>query len=392
MLNEKISRSINMDSAGNKIKTKRLVIFTIIILSLITTFTAINANSTAGTNQIQLAILLDTSSSMDGLINQAKTQLWKIVNELARSEKEGESIELQVALYEYGKSSIPEGENYLRMIIPLSTDLDKISDELFKLQTNGGDEYCGTVIKAAVDGLKWNEKNNILKIIVIAGNEPFTQGTIDYKESCQSAISEGIIINTIYCGEYVEGITTKWKDGADLADGKYTNINHDEQIVHITAPQDDELAKLGIELNKTYLAYGKVGLEKKELQSAQDENSINLSPSVMAERAVTKASGQYRNASWDLVDADTEGEINLEELAKDELPKELQNLSVEEQKKYLEKKRNDREEIQEKINRLNEERRKFIAAKMLENETNTFDTAILKIISDQAKEKGYLFK
>ncbi|MEK7483916.1 MAG: hypothetical protein AABZ60_06265, partial [Planctomycetota bacterium] len=30
---------------------------------------------------IQMVILLDTSGSMDGLIEQAKTQLWKIVNE-----------------------------------------------------------------------------------------------------------------------------------------------------------------------------------------------------------------------------------------------------------------------------------------------------------------------
>jgi hypothetical protein len=32
---------------------------------------------------IMLALLLDTSNSMDGLIDQAKSQLWKIVNELA---------------------------------------------------------------------------------------------------------------------------------------------------------------------------------------------------------------------------------------------------------------------------------------------------------------------
>ena len=32
---------------------------------------------------VQLAILLDTSNSMDGLIAQAKTQLWNIVNEFA---------------------------------------------------------------------------------------------------------------------------------------------------------------------------------------------------------------------------------------------------------------------------------------------------------------------
>jgi hypothetical protein len=32
---------------------------------------------------IMLALLIDTSNSMDGLIDQAKSQLWKIVNELA---------------------------------------------------------------------------------------------------------------------------------------------------------------------------------------------------------------------------------------------------------------------------------------------------------------------
>ncbi|MEO7992108.1 MAG: hypothetical protein ABI663_21325, partial [Chryseolinea sp.] len=32
---------------------------------------------------IMLALLLDTSNSMDGLIDQAKSQLWRIVNEVA---------------------------------------------------------------------------------------------------------------------------------------------------------------------------------------------------------------------------------------------------------------------------------------------------------------------
>ena len=56
---------------------------------------------------VQMAILLDTSGSMDGLIEQAKMQLWKIVNEMARGKRGGRSPMLEVALYEYGKSSIP---------------------------------------------------------------------------------------------------------------------------------------------------------------------------------------------------------------------------------------------------------------------------------------------
>ena len=35
--------------------------------------------------KIKLALILDTSNSMDGLIDQAKNQLWKIVMELAKT-------------------------------------------------------------------------------------------------------------------------------------------------------------------------------------------------------------------------------------------------------------------------------------------------------------------
>ena len=60
------------------------------------------AQTTKKDYKIQVALMLDTSGSMDGLIDQAKTQLWKIVNDLALAECEGQKPELQIALYEYG--------------------------------------------------------------------------------------------------------------------------------------------------------------------------------------------------------------------------------------------------------------------------------------------------
>src|SRR5688572_10213943 len=52
--------------------------------------------------KIQIAILIDTSGSMDGLIDQARTQLWKIVNEFATVKQNGVTPDVEVALYEYG--------------------------------------------------------------------------------------------------------------------------------------------------------------------------------------------------------------------------------------------------------------------------------------------------
>ena len=98
---------------------------------------------------VQVAVLLDTSNSMDGLINQARTQLWKIVNELVSAEKSGSKPAIEVALYEYGNSSLARETGWLRLVVPFTTDLDLVARELFALKTNGGDEYCGQVIKDA---------------------------------------------------------------------------------------------------------------------------------------------------------------------------------------------------------------------------------------------------
>jgi hypothetical protein len=344
-------------------------------------------------SSIQLAILLDTSNSMDGLIDQAKSQLWKIVNELATTKKDGKPVDLYVALYEYGKDAIPAQEGHLRNIVPFTQDLDKISDELFKLKTNGGEEFCGKVILSAVNNLQWNISNDELKIIFIAGNEPFTQGDVDYKKACKKAVKNGIVVNTIFCGNYDEGIQTMWKDGADLSDGKYMNIDHNAEIVHIDAPQDDEIVKLGQELNKTYIAFGIGGKEKKYLQAEQDANSMSLSPEVMVQRSVTKSGAQYKNSTWDLVDAKKEGTIKIEELKDEELPVEMKNMSLQERKNYLDQKEKERAQIQDKINKLNEERSKYVAQKLLENKNdNTLDAVMIKTIREQAKLKNYKFE
>ncbi len=69
------------------------------------------------------------------------------------------------------------------MVSNLTTDLDAISADLFALTTNGGSEYCGMVIDRAVSKLSWSKSNDVLKIIYIAGNEPFTQGPLSYRDS-----------------------------------------------------------------------------------------------------------------------------------------------------------------------------------------------------------------
>jgi hypothetical protein len=342
---------------------------------------------------IQMAILLDTSGSMEGLIEQAKAQLWKVVNELATARRNGQAPQLQVALYEYGKDSIPASEGYLRMIVPLSGDLDRLSAELFQLKTNGGSEHCGQVIQRAARDLAWSSGANDLKMIFIAGNEPFTQGAVDYRQAVKGSISRGIVVNTIFCGNFEEGVQGNWKDGADLADGRYLTIDQNHQLPRIAAPQDQELDKLNQDLNKTYLAYGDKGLERKALQEKQDANALTLSPTVSAQRVAAKSSGQYRNAEWDLVDAKKEGKVKVAEMKDEELPEELRILPAAEREAYIEQLQKKRKTVQDKIQKLSRERETYVNEQMKKLTVgSTLDNAILGAVRAQATAKQFRFE
>ena len=343
---------------------------------------------------VQIGILLDTSGSMSGLIDQARTELWSIVNEFIFAERNGVQPKVQVALYEYGKSSLARDEGYIRQIVPLTTDLDKISEELFALKTNGGNEYCGWVIQDATEGLAWSESPDDLKVIFIAGNEPFTQGPVDYRGACKAAVGKGIIVNTIHCGTEQQGVDGKWKDGAVLADGRHLNIDHNRQVVHIRAPQDKEIAELGVKLNQTYVAYGRQGQMARERQSVQDKNAAQASPEAAVQRAVTKASHNYVNSSWDLIDAVQAEQVDVEALAEAELPESMRQMNAEERKAYVQAQAKQRAELQARIQQLNEQRRAFIAEerKKQQKAGETLGSAVQQAIREQAQKKNYAFK
>lgn len=344
----------------------------------------------ADTPLVQIAVLLDTSSSMSGLIEQAKTQLWKLVNEFITAKQDGKTPVVQVALYEYGKSSLRAEERWIRQIQPLTRDLDKVSEELFALTTNGGDEYCGAVIERATKDLAWDPNPKVYKAVFIAGNEPFTQGPVDSKKSCQNAIAKGIIVNTIHCGSESQGIAEHWNQGALLADGKYLVIDQNQAIVHIEAPQDKEIVKLNEQLNSTYISYGKEAPMAKARQMAQDGNAAAKAESgAQVQRIISKASANYSNTGWDLVDASKQKDFDITKVKEADLPDEMKKMNANERKAYLEKKIAERTEIQKQVLALNKEREAYVTTKRKESaKTDTLDTAMTKALRSQAEKKG----
>ena len=354
------------------------------------TGTTIVENNPNSQSKIQAAILLDVSGSMSGLIEQAKAQLWNMVSIMGKAQCYGKTPEIEIALYEYGRPGNDVKSGYIKQLSAFTTDLDKLSQELFSLSTDGGDEYCGKVIFTSLEQLKWDTSASSYKVIFIAGNEDFLQGNIHYTRSCSEAKKKGVIVNTIYCGDRLQGIREHWNLSGECGNGSYTNINHNAAIEEIPTPYDSLLLTYNDQLNGTYISYGYAGADAYLAQGKVDQLNYSLSRSVAVKRVTVKGKKElYKNSTWDAVDAATEDAKFIEKLDKQTLSDSLKNKSNEELKLVIAEKKKARTTIQNEIGKLSAQRDAYIATEkakkaVMSNEP-TLETEIEKIIKTQAR-------
>lgn len=343
---------------------------------------------------VQLALLLDTSNSMDGLIDQARSELWAVVNQLRGLQHETGGVQFQVALYQYGNDSLESADGYVQLRVPFTTDLDTLSEQLFALTTNGGSEYCGWVIDEAAKNLAWEEVSNdedtppALRMIVVAGNEPFTQGGRSYTYTIPGATNQGVRVHTVFCGDTAEGESTYWDHGALLGEGFYFAIDQ-SSAVRFRTQYDDEIIRLGSRLNTTYLCFGDQGQAGLQRQRQMDMANQAMSEEQAVQRAASKATGFYYNSHWDLVDAVEAGEVDLEELERDALPEELRDKTTEEIAVILEEQRDERRVIQEELLELHQQREDEVAQQRAASGVVTLGMALSSAIIEQARELGF---
>jgi len=374
--------------------TIRFILLIIILSFVISTSAQTQIERKNDKNTIQLALLLDVSNSMDGLINQAKTELWSIVNEAATASKNNEQTVLEIALYEYGKSNLPKEGGYIRKILDFTTDLDTVSKALFGLNTLGGDEYCGQVIDESVKNLIWRDNDSVYKVIFIAGNEEFTQGNLHYKIACENAQMKHIIVNTIHCGDSTTGVRHFWKNGAILGKGKYFYINQNATFIDFDTPYDSLISLYNDSLNTTYIYYGSRGLDYKTNQTVQDKNNKSLGKKAYLERAKSKSNKKaYKNIHWDAVDAYSQDSLSVTKIYSAGIDNNIKVKDTAELKKLILEKSKNRARYQSEITRLSGLRSKFISEKQaaIKSKDMTLGDALAKALKSQSAPLGFGF-
>lgn len=341
---------------------------------------------------IDLAICLDTSGSMEGLIHAARQKIWTVVSELATAKP---APRLRVALLTYGSPG-NDADGHVVVQTDFTTDLDLVSEKLFALGTNGGDEYVGRVVSRALDALAWSTGNG-LRLVFVAGNESADQDTAKpFRTEASRAAERKIVVNAIYCGGADDGDAGGWRELSLLGKGRFASIDKDHGTVAIVTPFDKELAALSQRMNATYVAYGKKAEEGRARQEAQDKNAVGAGAPAAAERAAAKASGFYDNGAWDLVDRlEKEPTLDLATLKDDELPADLAKVPVAERRAWLEARKAERTRLQAEIKVLDQKRQAHVKAEMAKQRLSDgagLDRALKDALREQAGAAGFRFE
>jgi hypothetical protein len=338
---------------------------------------------------IEVAIGLDTSKSMEPLIDAARLKLWEIVNDLAVLEP---TPRLRVALLSYGNPANGSANGWVKIEVPLTEDLDLVSQRLFELECDGGSEYVARVLKTALDELEWSSSPDAMRLVFVAGNERADQDqTVDYRAMGAEAADRETVLHAVYCGNAEHEHAESWRELALQAEGRFAAIDHRTVRELVTTPFDEELAELGASLNETYVPLGEAGSRGRENQNLQDDNARSLSVAAAASRAQTKASSLY-SQEWDLVDAVVDGRVDLWSIEESKLPAALRAMTPAEREVHVEEMLLKRQEIRQRITELSAERRRHVTQQIEDkglDASRTFDGVIRRAIREQIEGKGY---
>src|SRR5687767_9733840 len=338
---------------------------------------------------LEMVFVLDTTGSMGGLIEGAKQRIWGIINEVMQKPSKPR---VRVGLVAYRDN----GDEYVTKLLPITEDLDKAYTTLMDYRADGGGDTPENVRKALAEGVRnagWSHaRSNLAQIVFLVGDAPpqnYAQEP-DVLVTTAEAVRKNMIVNTIQCGN-LEGTREIWQTIALRGEGKYFAIAQDGGVQAITTPYDAKLAELAAKLGKTYVTYGdKKKREVNVTAQAASERRITTDAvmGAQADRALNKAVNTFQY-DGDLVQ-DVENEtVKIEDVKKDDLPEDLQQMSVADRKKEIDKRIAVRKQVRAEILTLSKQRDEYIAAeRKKQGKTNGFDTAVAQALREQLLRKG----
>jgi uncharacterized protein YegL len=357
-----------------------------------TILTQINANTkpTPGPNgerpRVDIVFALDTTGSMGGLIEGAKTKIW----EIARKAQEGQPApEVRIGLVAYRD----QGDDYVTQVTPLTSDLDSIYTKLTAFRAGGGGDGPEHVLKGLDEAVssQWSTDPRAVRLVYLVGDAP---PHFDYHDGITldsflaKARQNGVRVSAIRCGADSATLSA-WTNIAQKTDGEVASIEQQGGVVAVTTPYDAELARLNAALARTEVHYGSDD-EQKEAKRVVDTN-MAAPAAAQADRAgfyATRGAGGVATPTKKDLTADS---TKLGSLNASDLPPEMKNLSAEDRAKFIEGKKKEREAILGQISQLNSQRTAHLKTAAPAPKPSALDSKVYDSLKKAGEKSGIAY-
>lgn len=353
--------------------------------TLLTGMLTLSAGATVPKAAVEVVFVIDTTSSMGGLLEAAKTKVWAIANEIAKGKP---TPEIRIGLVAFRD----RGDAYLTKVTDLTKDLDKMYGELLALRPEGGGDGPEHVLQALVDAsekISWSKDPKTFKVVYLVGDAPAHEDYGDTKPLAAlvaDLVKKGVVVNTVQCGSGGQ-TQEQWSRIARSGEGRYVSLAHDGGGAAIDTPFDGRLAELHGRLEGTTLAFG--ARREETVARLSSARGMMMVPAAAAERAAFKADAGFSGES-DLLQAVEDKRVDIAAVKDDELPPSLRGMNAEQRKNELEKMRLHRSALKSEIaeiSRAREDWRKTNSAP----KRDSFDTKLVETLKEQAARKGIAY-
>ncbi|MBL9038535.1 MAG: VWA domain-containing protein [Archangium sp.] len=338
--------------------------------------------------QLDVVFVLDTTSSMSGLIEGAKEKIWSIASRMASGTP---TPRIRVGLVAYRDV----GDTYVTKRFELTEDLDAMYANLKTLRAEGGGdgpEHVGRGLGEAVKLSAWSQDPKTAKMIFLVGDAPAHD---DYNDGwntqtwAKAAIAKGIVVNTIRCGN--DATTgSQFRGLAALADGTFVTIGQAGGMVATATPFDAEIGKLNAAIAEKSIVAG--AAPARHEADAKLAEMKAMPASVAADRISYKAKAEPKSTFS--AAGNVKGTVDLSEkpaeLAKqrkEDLPVEMQAMGPAEQAAYVAKVSGEKKELNDQLTVTNSRRDAWLQKNATEKK-DSFDEQVFNAVKRQAAAAG----
>jgi Mg-chelatase subunit ChlD len=392
---------MNSKTFNTKIVALALLVATATGIALSPTLQQAQATQTtqvipAQSHRIEVVFVLDTTSSMSGLIQAAREKIWSIATTMA-SAQENPDIKMGLVAFR------DRGDAYITRVFDLSDDLDSMYASLMDFRAQGGGDGPESVNQALYDAIhkvSWSNDSNVYRVVFLVGDAPphMDYGNdVKYPVTLAAAAKKGIVVNAIQSGQH-QFTRPAWQEIASLGHGEYFQVEASGNAVAVSTPFDEKLSRLAAELEDTRLYYGDA--ETKKAQKAKlDANARlrkELSTEALARRDTFNATASGKAnllGESELVDAISSGRVELDEIEEENLPASLQAMAPAEQIVVITEQAQRRDQLQQEIKKLSASRSDFIKEKIAAEggADDSLDEKIYRAVKDQAASIGLTY-